>query len=262
MFLLKAKWEDIPRIAYDFQKELELKDIPTFQDINDFYHKYLDPEKLEKEAETLALLTIDLAGITEISLACDSTGLRIADASRYYEQRAKKRAVFVKLHVMMETNTRVIISAEITDPKTGDVTVLKEKFLPKIKELIEKFRLSVKSVSADSAYDDENVHTFLNALGVRDGIGIRKSGRGNPRSPLRRVPFRMRSLPWLRRLRGLRWVLESMFKVFKRLFGDVVRDRRVSGRPKGVWMRILLWNFIVLLSVSGLLLGFILTATL
>jgi len=117
MHLLKARWEDIPAMAYDFQEELELASISTSQDINHFYHKYLDPKDLEEKVETLATLTIDIAGVTELALAYDSTGLRITGASRYYEARSKKRALFLKLYVMMETNTRAIISAEVTDPK-------------------------------------------------------------------------------------------------------------------------------------------------
>jgi len=122
-------------------------------------------------------------------------------------------------------------------------------FLGELAELSRELGFKIRVISADSAYSSseayERVRRELRAIPA-----IKPSkGRGNPKQGLKALFWRIRNLPWFRRYANLRWVLEAMFKVFKRLFGWFVRGRSQESRANEVLFKALAWNIMLLLAI-------------
>jgi len=119
----------------------------------------------------------------------------------------------------MDLATKAIILATPSNRYYHDSKPFKLYFLGELAELYRELGFKIRVISADSAYSSseayERVRRELRAIPA-----IKPSkGHGNPKQSLKALFWGIRNLPWFRRYANLRWVLEAMFKVFKRLFG-------------------------------------------
>lgn len=125
---------------------------------------------------------------------------------------------------------------------------LKLYFIDELAKLSRELGFRIKVVSANSAYSSSEVYKRIKEeLGAIPAIKPSK-GRDNPRRGLKALFWRIRKLPWFRRYANLRWVLEAMFKVFKRLFGWFVRGKSQESRANEVLFKVLAWNIMLLLT--------------
>lgn len=241
-------YRDIPSIAEDLRDVLGLKHITTFQNFNTFAKK-IKPHEVQEAIKSSAIILIKLNKALKRVILIDSTGFQITDASSYYNHRAQKAADFFKLHVVMDMATRAIILATPSDRYYHDSNPLKLYFIKELAKLARELGFRVKVVSADSAYSSSEAYRRVKReLGAIPAIKPSR-GRGIPRRDIRALFWRIRNLPWFRRYANLRWVLESMFKVFKRLFGWFVRGRYWFSRANEVLFKALAWNIMLLLSL-------------
>ena len=239
-------YRDIPLIAEDLRDILKLRRITTFQNFNDFANR-IKPREIQEAIEFSAAIIIRLSNTKERIILIDSTGFQIMDASSYYNHRAQKAADFFKLHVVMDLATRAIILATPSDRYYHDSNPLKSYFIDELAKLSRELGFRIKVVSADSAYSSNEVYKRIKEE-LRAIPAIKPSkGCGNPRRGLKALFWRIRNLPWFRRYANLRWVLEAMFKVFKRLFGWFVRGKSQESRANEVLFKALAWNIMLLL---------------
>ena len=56
----------------------------------------------------------------------------------------------------------------------------------------------------------------------------------------------MRNLPWFKNYANKRWVLEAMFKVFKRLFTPQVKAKTPEERGKELIAKVIVWNTLIM----------------
>ncbi|MGQ4893855.1 MAG: transposase [Candidatus Njordarchaeia archaeon] len=166
----------------------------------------------------------------------------------YYLWRAQRSADFFKLHVVMDLRTGVILLATPSDRYHHDIQPLRKYCLRELKRLCRRFGLRIKAISADSAYDSEDIYR-----GIRielDAIPAIKPAKRQDltRSGLRAKIWRIRYLPWFKHYVNMRWILEARFRTFKRPFRRVVRGKSEESRSREVLYKALLWNILVLLA--------------
>ena len=70
------------------------------------------------------VFTITGGGTVLIRLAVDSTGLKQYNRGEWIRHKWKVRRGFVKLHVMVDVDTKKILAVQVTDDRTGDSPML------------------------------------------------------------------------------------------------------------------------------------------
>ncbi|RLG80827.1 MAG: hypothetical protein DRO40_10615 [Thermoprotei archaeon] len=209
-------YREMETLAREPREVLGIKRVTRFQDLHVFVKK-IKPREIQDIITAIVIIVLK-NGTRKIGVLIDSTDFQIMDTTSYYNYRAQKAADFFKLHVVMDEETRVIILATPSDRYCHDSEPFWSYFLPELERLSKIFGFKIRYVSADSAYASnrayKEVRERLNAI---PGIKPCKR-RGVPRRGLMTAYWRMRGLPWFRRYSNARWVLEAMFKVFKRLF--------------------------------------------
>jgi len=237
-------YREMPLLAEDLRESLGIKHVPTFQNFERF-EKTIKPQTIQDTIEVSAILVLK-RGREEKIILVDSTGFQIMDASSYYNYRAQKAADFFKLHVVMDLETKVIILATPSDRYYHDINPMRQYFIKELRRLADMFGFKIKAVSADSSYASEDIYNFIKgSLNATPAIKPNER-REKPREGLTALFWRLRNLPWFRKLSNLRWVLESMFKVFKRLFGSFVRGKNWRSRSNEVLFKALAWNIFIM----------------
>ena len=243
---LGLTYREMETLARDLRDVLGIKEVTTFQNLHAFAKK-IKLGEIQDIIEAIALVVLRNRERRELGILIDSTGFQIMDATSYYNYRAQRAADFFKLHVVMDEETRVIILATPSDRYCHDSEPFWNYFLPELERLAKTFGFRIHYVSADSAYASNKAYEEVRArLKAIPSIKPCKR-RGVPRRGLMATYWRMRNLPWLRRYSNARWVLEAMFKVFKRLFGCYVRGRSWFSRCLELLFKALTWNALILL---------------
>ena len=188
------------------RKALNLKEVPDYSTICKAV-KRLREEDLRKLLEESS----KLLGVKLEVLAVDSTGLREDNASFYYAKRSgKKRKNWRKLTIVVDTDSQMILSANVSIGPSNDGVILREMFndglIPSCEVLL-----------ADSGYDckgNEEIAVFR---------PIRRGGRYKSED---RINLFLRYLFCrIIGLYGKRWKVETVFSVIKRRFGDRIKSR-------------------------------------
>ena len=79
------------------------------------------------------VFTVTGGGTVPVRLAVDSTGLKQHNRGEWIRHKWKVRRGFVKLHVMVDVDTKKILAVQVTDDRTGDSPML----IPLLDEALE-----------------------------------------------------------------------------------------------------------------------------
>lgn len=180
-------------------------------------------------------------GNDDIVIAVDSTGIKVANRGEWMRDKWKKRRGFLKIHVGVDTNSKKIVSLKITDERSHDA-----QHLPAIVEQASRHGKVVKAL-ADPAYDSKNNFSYLYNNDIVPGIKVRKnssfkSGCCYPRkmaviSQLTNYQYWKDSASY-----GKRWIVESVFSVLKRIFGEHVMAHKRQNMVKELQLKASLYN--------------------
>ena len=240
-------YRDIPFLVNDIGPTIGIDDLTTFQNFSAFKKK-LETGLLQSVAELTAAIVLVFSGALKrpIVILIDSTGFQIMDASSYYLNRAQRKADFAKLHVAMDMGTKAMLVATPTDRYVHDIKPFKNYFVKGIKRMAKMLGFRIKAVSADSAYASEDTYRMIwRELGAIAAVKPKKT-RGVPRRGELAKVWQMRNLPWFKRYSNMRWVLEGVFKIFKRLFKGYVKSKTPEERGKELVAKVIVWNMLIL----------------
>jgi len=239
-------YRDAEALMRDIGDVIDIKETVTFQDINAFKQR-LKTEDLQTVAELIATIAVKASGGKKGRvIMVDSTGFQIMDASSYYQDRAQRKADFAKLHVAMDLETKAIMVMTPTDRYVHDLKPFLDYFIERLRQLSEALGVTIEAVSADSAYASNESYTRVKEeLKAKPAIKPRKT-RGKPKNGYMAIIWRMRNLPWFKHYADMRWILEAMFKVFKKLFNDHVKSKNTDNRGKELAAKTIVWNTLVL----------------
>ncbi len=177
---------------------------------------------------SLRIPKLDLPPIYEpkegeaIVIAIDSTGIKVTNRGEWMR---KKRKGYIKIHVGVDIETKQVVSLEVSDDRTSDG----EKLVPLVRQA--QRRVKIKRVLGDGGYDTHDNFEFLAACGIEAGIKVR--GDSDPNCGGTReeaVRAYLKDPPdWKERVGyGQRWMAETFFSGFKRLFGEVVMAKKFA----------------------------------
>jgi hypothetical protein len=178
-----------------------------------------------------------------VSIAVDSTGIKVEKAGGWIERKHGKKKRYVKLHFAVNTVTHEVVAMEISTDDTHDV-----KALPGLVEGAER-NVRVAKLYGDGAYDSGDVYEFLENRGIDAVVKPRRNARLDAGQPTRRravSQIRERGYEAWARITGYgrRWAVETAYSTFKRLFGELsspgaLRASRGSWRVR--WRCIMCW---------------------
>jgi len=176
-----------------------------------------------------------------VTIAVDASGVKVADRGEWMRTKWRRRRGFLKIHIAVDVRTKQIVAIEVTDERTEDGEMLK----PLVMQAETRCRV-IKAI-CDGAYDSRFNFTFFEELGIEPAIKVRKNSSRRARGCPARKRVVMEYLrdpeAWKRRVGyGLRWMAETAFSIFKRLFGEHVRARTLPNMVREMLLKARLYN--------------------
>lgn len=177
--------------------------------------------------------------------AADSSGLSVGVRGEWIREKWGHPARgFVKIHVVADVETHMMLGYKVTDDHAADVCNL----LPVIDDALGR-GCTLDYVLADAAYDAAYNWTGMAERGIGYTAMLRKKGlertKITPQGAARFEYGRMGEEAWKASRRyGLRSHVEGTFSDFKRMFGTFVRSKRMCYMIREVEHKIALFNML------------------
>lgn len=195
---------------------------------------------------------------SKIEIAIDSTGLKSIYDGEYRTYKYDKRKNWLKLHIIVDEKSGVILNARLTKSNVGD---------SKVFQTLIKGVKGVGKVYGDGAYDSDKIfgycarngieplipvrinaskdHKTIRSYIVAEQLGmIKRRGYRDDRNHYYPERYRKRQQElWKRRVKyGRRWMVESAFSSFKRMFGESVFSRKPDMIEKEIAAKVAVFN--------------------
>jgi len=179
-----------------------------------------------------------------VSIAVDSTGIKVEKAGGWIERKHGKKKRIVKLHFAVNTVTHEVVAMEVSTDDVHDV-----KALPGLVEGAER-NVRVAKVIGDGAYDSGDAYRLLEGRGIEPVIKPRRNARLDTGPPARRrAVSQIREVgyeAWARITGyGRRWAVETAYSTFKRLFGELSLARSFENIARELAGKVALYNVLV-----------------
>jgi hypothetical protein len=179
-----------------------------------------------------------------VTIAIDSTSVKVHRAGGWVERKHGKKKRYVKLHFAVNIESGEVVAMEISTDDAHDV-----KAFPGLMEKAEE-RRRVSKVLGDGAYDSGEVYEMLEAGGVEPIIKPRRNSRPDTPSPARRSAVRryieLGHDVWAKlKGYGRRWMVETAFSAFKRLFGEHAVAKSLENIARELVAKVALYNRLV-----------------
>ena len=179
-----------------------------------------------------------------VTIAVDSTGIKVQKAGGWIERVHGKKKRYVKLHFAVNTMTHEVVAMEVSTDDAHDV-----KALPGLVDEAE-VNVRVAKVYGDGAYDSGDVYRLLEGKGIEPVIKPRRNSRLDAGSPSRRRAVdQVRCLGydgWARLTGyGRRWAVETAYSTFKRLFGEHSLARSLENIVRELAGKVAVYNMLV-----------------
>jgi len=179
-----------------------------------------------------------------VTIAVDSTGVKVHRAGGWVERKHGKKKRYVKLHFAVDVETKEVVAMEVSTDDVHDV----KAFQGLLEEAGERRRVS--EWLGDGAYDSGEVFEALEARGIEPAIKPRRNSRLDTRSSARRRAVRefqeLGYEAWAKEYGyGRRWMVETAFSTFKRMFGEHSLARTMDSITKELVAKVSLYNMLV-----------------
>ncbi len=176
--------------------------------------------------------------------AVDATGLETRHVSAYFGQRrgsgGHRQRAWPKLTAVVDAHSYLILGAV---PGVGPSQDSPD-FIPAMRQATSLTRID--TALGDAGYDAEHNHRLCREdLGVRQTVirlNRRNTGRRWPKTPYRRAMRRR----FPKTTYNQRWHAESGFSMHKRRLGSALTDRGDAFQARGLVLRVLTYNFMLL----------------
>ena len=181
----------------------------------------------------------------DIVIAIDSSGVKVADRGEWMRQKWQKRRGFLKIHVAVDVKSKQITGLTITDNKSHD-----SKSFMSLVEQSKQFGNVTKTL-ADGAYDTKSDFSYLYHENITAGIKTRKNSSVNTDCYPRRKSVLAQIFNyelWKHSVSyGDRWIVESVFSAFKRMFGEHVTSHKRENMIHELKMKVCLYNKMIVM---------------
>jgi hypothetical protein len=177
----------------------------------------------------------------------DSTGIKVTNRGQWMQDKWNVRKKgYLKIHIAVNVKSKKILSIKVTDEHVHD-----SKALPELVEDIIKSnkKITIGKLFADGAYEGNDIFRYLSAdNGILPCIKVRKNARvrwkkGNFLRNLSVLTQRNDLQRWKDSVSyGQRWIVETVFSVIKRMFGEYVYSVRLKNMIQEMTLKTSLYN--------------------
>jgi hypothetical protein len=182
-----------------------------------------------------------------IVIAMDSTGIKVTNRGQWMKDKWNVRKKgYLKIHIAVNVKSKKILSIKVTDEHVHD-----SKALPELVEDIIKSnkKITIGKLFADGAYEGNDIFRYLSAdNGILPCIKVRKNARvgwkkGNFLRNLSVLTQRNDLQRWKDSVSyGQRWIVETVFSVIKRMFGEYVYSVILKNMIQEMTLKASLYN--------------------
>lgn len=192
----------------------------------------------------------------DVVIAVDSTGIKVANRGEWIRRHDKcssfttTRKGFIKIHVAVDTRSKLIISMKVTKEDVGDGRMLKSLVRDTV---INIGQTNVKRVLADGAYDSRDNFQFLHDNDIDPAIKVRKNSSIKSMGCYTRKMAVLQQLSDLDKWKhsvsyGSRWAAETVFSSMKRIFGEHVISIKWKNIVNELLMKACIYNMFMKIS--------------
>ncbi len=184
-----------------------------------------------------------------IIIAIDSTGIKVTYRGQWMRDKwhiKNNKKGFLKIHVAVNVKSKKILSIKVTDEHVHD-----SKALPKLVENIIKsdsVTAICKLFGDDGAYEGNEIFRYLADNEILPCIKVRKNARvrwkkGNILRNLSVISQKKDLQKWKdSKDYGQRWIVETVFSIIKRTFGEYVYSVRLKNMIQEMMLKASLYN--------------------
>lgn len=178
-------------------------------------------------------------------IAVDSSGLSPARRGGWLTFKHRKKQAYVKIHFAVDVRDGKILEFKVTPDSVHD-----NKVFPELVDAARK-RSRIKKVLADGAFDDKKNDSFAKDREIKLIVPPRKNSRVRRKPPPESVARnnRVREFKRLGKKRwkkkhgySKRWMIETVFSNWKRLFGENLSAQTPKGVEAEVRRKVFLLN--------------------
>ena len=179
------------------------------------------------------------------AIAVDSSGLTPARRGGWLVFKHRKKKSYVKIHLAVDVRDGRILEFKVTPDSVHD-----NKVFPQLVDGVRK-RNKIKRVLADGAFDDKKNDNAAKNGGYELVVPPRKNSRVRrkppPKSAARNDRVReykkLGKKKWKKKYEyGKRWAVETVYSVWKRLFGESLSARTPEGVQAEVNRKVIFLN--------------------
>jgi transposase len=222
----------LTEISEILQESLGLAKIPHYSTLCKFVSRWDSSSLNQIFKKTCNLMSIVDDHVT--IAAIDSTGFVTDSSSYYYSARTEKlRKDFIKVTISVNTKNLSILAIKTTNSRCHDSKVA-----------IPVLRASHKAKKADvyvmdKAYDSETIHDFIHNELNSDAIIPTRNWNASYVSG----PYRQRMAQGFdREIYHQRNIVETVFSVIKRKFGDKINARKYHTKLKEIKLKCIVYQ--------------------
>ena len=152
-----------------------------------------------------------------ITIAVDSTGIKVTNRGEWIRDRWKKRRGFIKIHVAVNIKTKKIVSIEVTKEDVVDGKMLKPLTRQAVLITSSSSCNTINRVVGDGAYDSKDNFRYLDRMGIEPVIRVRKNSSTKASGCMSRkmmvVIEQMKDMKQWKKKNGygMRWIAECVF---------------------------------------------------
>ncbi len=176
-------------------------------------------------------------------IAIDSTGIKVSNRGEWIRHKWNVKRGYLKIHVAVDIKRKRILSLNVTSEQVHDGKVLSEL----VDDITIKQNKIVNTAIMDGSYDSNKNFQFLSFKGIGPAIKVRKNSRCRKTNHYLRnktVKMQKKNLQeWKDSVRyGQRWIVETVFFLYQRLFGEYVTAIRFENMIKEILLKASLYN--------------------
>jgi hypothetical protein len=179
-----------------------------------------------------------------VSIAVDSSGVRVCRCGGWVERVYGRRKRYIKIHFVVDINTKEVISMDVTTDDVHDSEVL-----PGLLKDASMNR-DVAEAFMDGAYDTRGSYVLLRGMGVGPIIKPRANARTDRGPPERRISaaiLKMFGEKGCSRIMGYgrRWAVETASSTYKRLYGEYCMSRNIENIERELKAKAYIYNTLI-----------------
>jgi transposase len=210
------------RFMCDLREAVEREHLTKAPHYNSIFD-YLENPNLTPVLRSLITQTSLPLKAVELDFACDSSGFMTSRFIKWFDQKygaERKKAEWVKAHIMCGVKTNVVTAVEIHERYTGDSPIL-----PALVDATAA-HFGIREVSADKGYSGESNHVAIAKHGATPFIAFKDNTTAKGGGLFAKM-FHFFSLHREEFLTHYhkRSNVESTFSMIKAKFGDSVRSK-------------------------------------